>query len=85
MTEFLNGEVSVYLIVLSVIPGRQLSRFLGLVLCSIKILSLLCVDCFCLVYYLTLKVLNDFVLLGASYIVLSTELDTGCFSLYYLG
>lgn len=52
--------------VLRVPTGRKVDRFLGLVLNSIKILSLLplWIICFSLVYSLTLKALREFDLLG---------------------
>jgi hypothetical protein len=66
ITEFFKGEVYVYLKVLRVPTGRKLVLFLGLILNSIKILSLLplCIICFSFVYYLTLKALREVDLLG---------------------
>lgn len=81
ITEFFNGEIWVYLTVLRVIPGKHVAFFLGLILDSIKILSLLtlCTNILFLVYYRTLNVFKDFVLLGGYSIFLRTMFDIGYF------
>lgn len=85
ITEFLSGEISVYLTVLRVIPGKQFTLFLGLILDSIKILSLLtlCTKFLCFVYDRTLKVFKEFVLFGDSYIFLRTIFEIGYFYRYF--
>lgn len=84
ITEFLSGEISVYLTVLRVIPGKQFTLFLGLILDSIKILSLLtlCTKFLCFIYDRTLKVFRELVLLGDSYIFLRIIFEIGHFYRY---
>lgn len=85
ITEFFRGDISVYLTVLRVIPGNQFNFFLGLILDSIKILSLfpLFIKFLFFVYSRILNVFKDFALLGDSYIFLRTMLEIGYFSRYW--
>jgi len=61
ITEFFNGDIYVSLNVFKIPPGKQLAFFLGLVLNSIKILSLLllCIFFFYFVYSRILNVFNE--------------------------